>query len=253
MNSFTLESSAACWIIPLRGNGVINVRRKQRQEWRYPPFEGSASHKNTKVRVRMRSTMSIMLILILFPVSLTFCADSHEQRVEKTRAELTTRRNGMLLSLADLDAFLKARGIKSKEIIAAHAILNKMHEARAWRDIASRSTKTRKAAEATIKALLAKADEQLIIPRQQFARIKKAEFQAWARANPEAATLLEMKKLSEQARIASFNAQWSAQDAEDAAEEAQQSQWRAEAAAAEAREERRRTEKALRQHDMNAW
>lgn len=207
----------------------------------------------------MRTT-SVLLSALLATVTLAFGAGSHDERVESAKAELIAKRDRLLQSLAELEVSLKAHGVESKDIDLARASLSEMMESRAWRDMASRTTKTREAARATLEQYLKTADEQLSAPRKQLALIKKAEFEAWARANPEAAKLLEIQRRTEAAESAAMNAQWQAQEAEAAAAraqaDAQQAQWQAQEAerrARNAQQRSQRAEDALWQHGIHSW
>lgn len=195
----------------------------------------------------MRATPLVMFCALLLSTALAIAAGSHEQRVAKAKADLTAKRDRALQSLAELEVSLKAHGIVSKDIAAARKTLDEMmKQPRAWRDFASRATKTQRQARATLEQYLKTARDQLALPRQQLALIKKAEFEAWARANPEAAKLLELQRRVEAAECAAMNAQSQAQQAEAAAAQAQ-------ADAQNAQQRSQQAEDALRRHGIYSW
>ena len=208
----------------------------------------------------MRAKSLITVCALLVSVTFALAAGSHEERVAKATADFTAQRDKALQSLAELEVSLKAHDIVSKDIAAARKTLDEMMESRAWRDLSSRSTKTHREARTTLDRHLKTARNQLAVPRQQLALIKKAEFEAWARANPEAAKLLEIQRRTEAAESAAMNAQWQAQQAEAAAAQAQadaqQAQWQAQEAenrARNAQQRSQRAEDALWQHGINSW
>jgi hypothetical protein len=194
----------------------------------------------------MSATATVALLAVLLGTVPALGAGSHEQHVEQVKADLIAKRERALQSLAEMEVSLKAHGLESKAVAAARNILDDMMQAAAWRDLASRTTKTREAARAALDQYLKTADAQIAAPRKQLALIKKAESEAWARANPEAAKLLEIQKRAEAAESAALNAQWQAQAAEAAAAEAQADAEQAQRRAKEA--ERRATDAEQRSH-----
>ena len=208
----------------------------------------------------MKTTPWIALLALLISATLAFGAGSHDERVEKAKTDMMAKRDNALQSLAELEVSLKAHGVESKEIAAPRKTLGEMMKTRAWRDLASRTTKTREAAKATLEQYLKTTNEQLVLPRNQLALIKKAEFEAWARANPEAAKLLEIERRVEAAESAAMNAQSQAEQAESAAAQAQaaaqQAQWQAQEAerrARNAQQKSQRAEDALWEHGIHSW
>ena len=193
---------------------------------------------------------------VLLMASLALGADSHGERVARAKAEFTAKREKTLRSIAELEVSLEAHGVVSKDVAAARETLDEMMKSRAWRDLASRTTKTQREARVTLEQFLKTAREQTAAPRQQLALIKKAEFEAWARANPEAAKLLEIQRRAEAAESAAMNAQWQAQEAEAAAARAQadaeQAQWQAQEAERRAREAERRARNAQQRSQQAA-
>lgn len=161
-------------------------------------------------------------MLILLGASVTMGAESHEARVAKTKTDFLARRDAMLNSLAELDVSLQAHGIASPEIATVRTALKNMPQLIAWRDQSSRETKTREAANETLQRYLQSANAQLTVPRQQLERIKKAEYEAWAAANPGEARIDELRKRVVDAEDGALNAQRHAQNAEETAEKAAQ-------------------------------
>jgi hypothetical protein len=208
----------------------------------------------------MKTILLGCILLLALVTTQTLAADSHEQRVAKVEADLRARRDRLIQSIAELDVSLQAHSIVSKEVVAARTNLNEMLKARAWRDLSSRSTKTHEGAKVALEKVLTTVEAQLTGPRQQLALIKKAECEAWARANPEAAKLLEIQRRAEAAEVAAMNAEMEAQNARSAAaraeSEAQQAQWQAQEADRKARaaqQNSNRAEDALRQHGIHSW
>jgi len=107
---------------------------------------------------------------------------------------------------------------------------------------------------------LKNANEQRHAPRPQLAIIKKAEFEAWARANPQAAKLLEIERRAAAAEAAASDAESAAGSAQAAAAraqaDAQQAQQQAEEAdrrARNAEQEAQRSKNAQWRHGIHSW
>jgi hypothetical protein len=210
---------------------------------------------------KMRTLVLMVLVIASIGTTSAFAADSHKKRVAEQEANFKSRRDKLLQSIAKLDTSLQAHGVEAKEIALARATLNEMIKVTApWRDLKSRSTKTQHDGQANLDKYLMIANAQLAAPRHQLALIKKAEFEAWARANPEAAKLLEIQRRAEAAESAAMNAEMQAQkairgaaqaqrDAAEARQQAQEADYRARAA----QQKSARAEDALRQHGIHSW
>lgn len=209
----------------------------------------------------MKTLALTVLAFVAIGAATGLAAGSHEERVAKVEADLKARRDRLLQSIAELDVSLRAHGVEANEIGLAIATLDEMVKVTpAWRDLKSRSTKTRDNAKATLDKYLKTASDQIAGPRQQLALIKKAEFEAWAQANPEAAKLLEIQRRAEAAESTAMNAEMQAQrarrDAEQAQDDAAQAQQQAQEADRKARASQQKSERAedaLWRHGIHSW
>jgi len=218
---------------------------------------GGSQADQTQLRLEgvMRRVVMFCVSASLFLTPLcTPAGDTHEARVESEKTRLVDQRAAVLQSLAELEVSLRQYDIAAtNEVSAARDTLDRMLKDRAWRDLGSRETRSLQAAKAALDKYLADARTLVEGPRRQLALAKKAEYDAWARANPEAAKIRELE-----ARIA--DAESEAMNAADRAEEAKRDAQRAQAAAQEAewrsRQAERRSrdaEDALMHHGISTW
>lgn len=209
----------------------------------------------------MRTRVLALLMIAGIGATTGLAAGSHEERVAKLEADFKARRDMLLQSIAELDVSLQAHGVEAKGTALAKATLNEMSRAAAlWRDLKSRSTKTQQNAKASLEKYLRTANEQLAAPRQRFALIKKAEFEAWAQANPQAARLLEIQRRAEAAEAAARDAEMEARNARSAAaraesdaQDAQSEAQRADRRARAAQQRSDRAEDALWRNGIQSW
>lgn len=192
-----------------------------------------------------------IVIFFILVTAIAFAGDSHKAKVRKIEADLKAKREEILLAAVELDVSLQAHGIKSKDITVARGILDNMLKSGTWRDLSSRTTKKREAAKAFLEKYLFHANQSLAIARGQLALIKKAEYDAWARAHPEQAKLREIEKRVKAAQNAAMNAQWQAQDAQAAAERAERAAQEAQSQAAEAERRARNAQRRAQDAEDN--
>lgn len=202
---------------------------------------------------------------VLLPRS--FGADSHETRVANIVSGLNARRDSLIQSLDELEISFHAYNLPTQTISEARQHLAAMLNSKAWRDLNSRSTKTQKVAISVLDRFLHSAYEKYSDSRRELAIVKKAEFEVWARANPEAAKIIELQRRVQSAESTAFSAQQDANRAREAASsaqsEAQNAQWLAREAEKRSREasqrandaERKseRAEDSLRSHGLHSW
>ena len=134
--------------------------------------------------------------------------DSYDVRLQSIGDELTRCRQGVLAAAIYVDAGLRAHGIQSPSISpATNALQKMMQDSAAWRDLASRSTRTQQQAETRLSHYIQEANASLNDARRQLALVKKAEYEAWARGHPEAAKIKELEERTRAAENAADDAQ----------------------------------------------
>ena len=162
----------------------------------------------------------LAMVLAMIPILCTSGGvKSFEEKVQRDRDRIVQRQDTLLNETLGVDAELRARNVVSPAIAAATNLLGRMsYDSAAWRGLESRSDRIREQAKAKLASYLAQADKLLGDARRELAPIKQAEYDAWARANPEAAKLDELQKsirhagevqaeaIRDQTREASFDA-----------------------------------------------
>lgn len=191
-------------------------------------------------------------LIFAFGAAAAFSANPVEDHVNRMQDGLKAKRESLIQAIAELEVSLQAHGIVSKEVPEARATLDAMLKASAWRDLPSRTTKTRESARAALENYIATANKQLEAPRQQLLLIKKAEFEVWARANPEAARLLEIEKRAAKAESAAADAAYAARNAQAAALDAQEQAEDADRRARNAQDESQRSKEILRRNGLDS-
>ncbi len=190
-----------------------------------------------------KGSLTILAILLLAHVSMSAGVEQFEDKVQRIRDGLTKRQQDLLYEANNLDVELRAHGVQSPSIPAATNVLKKMlSDSAAWRDLASRSTRTHEYCKQRLGAYIQQASTILEDPRRQLTLIKNAEYEAWARAHPEAARINELQKRTIAAQAAAEDAQQQARDASDSANLANEEATKARTEAKEAVERAKRAQ-----------
>lgn len=136
----------------------------------------------------MSRTTAVVIIAMLLVGSVGLGADSHEIKVQQIKDTLTRQRESMLRSALEADARLRGDGILSPTIEAATNVLQQMErDTAAWRDLASRTTRTHEQAKEQLNGYLKEANRQLAEAHRQLAFIADAKYKAWAQEHPDEA------------------------------------------------------------------
>jgi len=197
-----------------------------------------------------RFALAVALVILL---AAPLAAGSHEARVKRAKDAFLARRAAVGKDLESIaDSYLQY-GLDTNNLQTIRKTLSELDRSNAWRDLASRETRTQNKADAVLNELFISVNQQLATARKEVEKIKKAEFYKWARQNPAAAKLLELERRIQQAEADASTAGWAAEqaqrDAESAQWKAQQADQQAQQAEWDAARANRRARRAERKAD----
>ena len=207
----------------------------------------------------MKKHSALMFVLVLC-ASISFGLDTHEKKVEQVKDTLKNRQQKLIDESNLLAVELVEYKIQSPSFTMATNKLSLMNNDRAWRDLSSRETRTCEQAKSKLNDAMDWVKVQLGEARKPVEMIKKAEYEAWARAHPEAAKIKELERRVASAESSAYNAEQESQTARNEAAKAQMDANNAAMAAQEAQNDANRAQRkaanaegALQSHGIHSW
>ncbi len=181
--------------------------------------------------------------------------DTHLIKVERARKSLMNQASVLSSAADELDSELAKFQKQSENTVKVRTVItNMLANVAAWSELNARDTRRHDGAKKRLEGLLKEARGHLDSGKKELAALKKAEYEAWARANPEAAMQLELQKriaaAESAAQTASIAAQMASREAEDAARTARNAQMQAQEAERKAKDTERRTNDTLWRHGI---
>jgi len=166
----------------------------------------------------------LVIVVTILCSAVTCIADnSHDAKVVEIRNTLIQSASNLGATIANIEAQLRIRKVTMKDIPLARARLEQFQKLPYWRDLSSRTTRKQYDAKSNLERYLKETDDILALPRAKLASCKIAEYEAWKKANPKEAAMLELTVLADKAKQ---QAEVAESKAEAARQQEEERNWR---------------------------